>query len=527
MNPSPKKWHSIRNDQRVEIGLVQVDIGDRGKHYDQITDLLLTSAKDELKDALVRSAERRGGKLASWVDDGGTFMFQIDGPDSFHNCCEAAIEMLEQLPSIKQEMQLSPALDRLMMVRIACDTGTIPRDPEAHNYPGEFVDQLKKHEQAVSVENKVTITERLFRKLNPPWKSKFVKWRHSDELGVDLYTAITLAVVVEQPTPAEDPPTPDPRMPTLGQEPPKGARWRGVVSDALKSRKLQTVGAVVLLALVIFGLVRFLAGPTSPPTVLPPQPAVWTEQVQSEEWRNWRKQVHEKLSVEKVNENTLAEAFKIKLPARPEHAAAALRRDQAIADVLMNYSGVKDTLWKRFGIDEHNFLGTGLSKPSGAFANYGAASVHEYLIKNLPDNHPSVWWRILDPNKMTMTVQELFENDPMPDEKKKQLVENIVQRVKDKDTAKPAVIRFARLNAVDYSRKLGRPERLRVFASNLAEVWTIKVPIAADLSGHTFTKGDTVYVWVFLPHHAVEVVPATWGDVLIHLPEWLSEFDKN
>jgi hypothetical protein len=89
------------------------------------------------------------------------------------------------------------------------------------------------------------------------------------------------------------------------------------------------------------------------------------------------------------------------------------------------------------------------------------------------------------------------------------------------------VIRFARLDAIHYSRKLGRRERYRVFASNISEVWNTRVKDAAHLSGYTFDKGDSVYIWVFVPHDPVEVVPATWGEVLTHLPRWLSEADKN
>jgi hypothetical protein len=65
-----------------------------------------------------------------------------------------------------------------------------------------------------------------------------------------------------------------------------------------------------------------------------------------------------------------------------------------------------------------------------------------------------------------------------------------------------------------------------VFASNLAEVWNTKVRDAAQLSGYTFDKGDSVYIWVFRANDPIEVVPATWGEVLNHLPQWLSEIDN-
>jgi hypothetical protein len=539
MNSLPKKWPSIRKDQRVEIGLVQVDIGAHSKQYDHFTDLVLKRAKDVLKDALVTSAEGRGGQLASWEDDSGTFLFLIDGPDSLNNCCLAAMEMLEQLPSVKQEVQLSGELERLIIIRMACDIGTLTYDAEARSFAGDFLDEFKKHEHAVSAENQVTITERIFCQLKNPVKSRFGKWKHSPELGVDLYAAAEAPVKLaladlssEQANPAEEEQArPGGLVPTPASERSSTPKRFELVSQALQSRKALSTAAVVLALLVIGGLVRYFVWPTARPTDPALHTPVWEELVQSPEWRTWRKQIHEKLSAGKVTEKTLAEALQIKLPPRPDNAAAALRRDQAIADVLMTYPPVKQILWKRFGIDENGFLGTGLSKPSSSKSNYGAASVHEYLIRNLPDNHPAVWMRILDPNKnpkdMTMTVQELFEKDPKPDDQKKELIEGIAQRVKEKDTVNPVMIRFARLDAGMYSRKLGRSASHLVFASNLAEVWNTRVTDAAILSGHTFTKGDSVYIWVFLPNHPDEAVPATWGEVLNRLPKWLSEMDTD
>jgi hypothetical protein len=61
----------------------------------------------------------------------------------------------------------------------------------------------------------------------------------------------------------------------------------------------------------------------------------------------------------------------------------------------------------------------------------------------------------------------------------------------------------------------------------LAEVWNTSVKDAADQSGHTFRQGDSVYVWAFLPYYPTQVVPATWGEVLHHLPAWLTENNKD
>ncbi len=527
MTFSTKKWQSTPKDQRVEIGLVQVDIAAQTSHHDHSVNLILKRAKDALKDALVATAERRGGKLSSWKDDSGTFMFPIDSPDSLDNCCLAAIQMLYQLPLTKQDAQLPAELEPFIKVRIACDAGEITYGPDADKLPDEFLDEFKKYKKVVSAENEVTITARVFRQLNNSLKSTFVKWKHSNELGVDIYSTaetpgkLGLAapdLSLEQVNPAAG----DQRT-AAGRRPAPSGEWLVVSSNALKSRKALAVGAVVLFSLAIFAIVRFW--PSSPPPVALPQ---YAEMVQSDAWRSWRKQVHEKLSASEVPESTLADAL-IKLPSRPEEAAAALRRDQAIADVIMSYKNAKDALWKRFGIEERNFLGTGLSKPYTAKDDYVAASVHEYLIPNLPDSDDDVWTWKRKPNETTMTVRTLIESEQ--NDQKNKPVQRIAERVSRMDDATPAVIRFALLPTSVYkqTRTLGHPDRYRVFASNLAEVWNMSVKDAAVRSGHTFTvRGDeSLYVWVFVPKYPTQVVPATWHEVLTNLPTWLSERNRN
>ena len=142
MNSSAKKWQTIGKDQGMEIGLIHITIGPHGKqgHHG----LILPRAKDLLKDAIHVIAERYGGKLSSWEDDAGMFLFPIESSESFNNCCLAALEMLDKLPSVKQEVQLTPDLERLIAVRISCDAGMVAYDSKEQDFPGEFVDQFKK-----------------------------------------------------------------------------------------------------------------------------------------------------------------------------------------------------------------------------------------------------------------------------------------------------------------------------------------------------------------------------------------------
>jgi len=71
---------------------------------------------------------------------------------------------------------------------------------------------------------------------------------------------------------------------------------------------------------------------------------------------------------------------------------------------------------------------------------------------------------------------------------------------------------------------LGKSGRVCVFASDLREVWNLKVKDAAVRSGYNIsTGGDEPYVWVFAPTH--KVVPASWDEVLKNLPAWLQPFE--
>ena len=76
---------------------------------------------------------------------------------------------------------------------------------------------------------------------------------------------------------------------------------------------------------------------------------------------------------------------------------------------------------------------------------------------------------------------------------------------------------------VHRSLTVGRPASVRVFASDLTEVWDLTLRQAADRSGYTFSVGDTFFVWVFVTEHGEDAVSATWDEVLDHLPAWTDE----
>jgi hypothetical protein len=271
----------------------------------------------------------------------------------------------------------------------------------------------------------------------------------------------------------------------------------------------------------------------------------FNEPSRSQEWMAWRIKVHKILAqetgtVESLQkdeaqrhsvEQALLEVLKVHKPsANEEKASALLRRDQAMAEVLLSYDCIRALLEIRFGIRK-NFLGTGLSLPQG-MDKYCAAGVHEYLIPNVQDSDELVWTWKLKPLGLSFRkkVKDLIAGDPkefpLASGSVEQLKEVVLPRIAEKHTDTPLVIRFAKFPEVYYKGTIGRPIANRVFASNLAEVWDLTLEEAARQSGYNIAgstrEGERFFIWVFAPAHADEAVPATWGEVLEGIPRWLN-----
>jgi hypothetical protein len=317
---------------------------------------------------------------------------------------------------------------------------------------------------------------------------------------------------------------------------PLGSGWLSKLADRNRpwiKTELAGSATVLLILTLIYQCVALSR------TALPGwgEVAPWAEPVHSTEWQTWRVKIHEKLSVEPVTEKALIDALRIKIPSLPNSHTEAdvLRRDQAIADVLVSYAGVKKILARRLGIYE-DFLGTGLSKPLGP-TPYSFTSVHEYFVENQSDTHPHVWlWKLSPPGTgFSIPVQTLISGDGervAPDNHQKgsrdfdDELKEILLRVKNKHHPLPPMIRFARFDQVKYKGTLGRPEAAQVFTSNLSEVWDLTIQQAAEKSGYRYKdNGDTLFIWVFVPYHSNEFAPATWRQVIERLPDWLESKD--
>ena len=527
---SIQHWQSIAPSEHVEIGLVHVEIAYHCQADSDDSALQIEYLKNLLRECFHTVAEHQGGKLFSWDANGGAFMFLVEDRDSYDNCCLAAIQMLEMIPFLNQDLRSSKDPACRIEVRISCDTGTVAYDPEPSNIPGDFVKNLAKHGRQVSTENRVTITDRMHRQLTRQFKGRFANWKYSTELEVDLYRTPPLHEIAIPQGLSNSPPlqAPNPeKAPKVagdtkrpGEHPPAARRWRRR-AGRVGPWQMAVIGLVALLVAQFF-IIRAVFPPAPPAAAAAVTP--WEEQVRSPEWITWREHVHEILSTTQLTEETLAEALRVKRPEVRNPPAAVLRHDQAMADVLQSYPRVRTLLQNRLGIYEQ-FLGTGFSNPVDA-PNYELASLHEYLIPNLSDDDPRVWMRKIKlvniVEALDKTIQELIKEKTKEDDTKQEFKGAIISHA-EAGHRETALIRFAILNMKknQYKGTLGRPERERVFASDLAEVWKLKVKDAAERSGYTFSDGDTFFVWVFMPAHKHEVVLATWGQVLEHLPEWM------
>jgi hypothetical protein len=195
----------------------------------------------------------------------------------------------------------------------------------------------------------------------------------------------------------------------------------------------------------------------------------------------------------------------------------------------------------RLGIDER-FLGTGFAQPLGT-EKYEEARIPEYLCPNNSESADNVITWELSPTDgyLKWTLEEIIKGERIRIDKGKQVTEktqpknskdkrdrllsNIEQSL-DLTAKEPVVVRFQQLACS--SGYVGREQAARVFFSHLGAIWKMKLEDAARLSGYTLdgSADKKFYIWVFLPRHVDEVVPATWKNIVKHVNDKRSPWIK-
>lgn len=140
-----REWENLRNGERTEIGLVQVDVAGHSKI--KASERTLKKAKDIFSDEMERIATAHDGKLFKWEGDGGSFMFLTRNGEGFKKLVEAALEMLDSLSAINKKIANETDLKTPINVRLSCDSGTVEFDQNPTRISAEFINSFVKNER--------------------------------------------------------------------------------------------------------------------------------------------------------------------------------------------------------------------------------------------------------------------------------------------------------------------------------------------------------------------------------------------
>jgi len=270
----------------------------------------------------------------------------------------------------------------------------------------------------------------------------------------------------------------------------------------------------------------------------------WVIHIKQDPWLEWSKALSKTVKqCPPTDDPCIAKALTIQRPApASDLIASQLNNDLKAGDLFLQNDAqdeaIKKMLGRRLGIWQR-FLGTGFAQPSD-HDEYREARVAEYLCVNNSESDESVISWQLTPKEeyLEWTIEEIIKGERVErtvvngkevistkqvspinsKEKRDRLLQTIERRLGLRDPL-PAVVRFQQLSSS--SGSVGRSDAARVFFIHLGSVWRLKLREAAALSGYTLdpTTSKKFFVWVFLPSHEDEVVPATWGDIIKHLKD--------
>jgi len=164
---------------------LQIDIAGHSRLKD--AERTLHEAKERFQRIVTGLVESHDGLPFKWEGYGGAFLFpSLDGR-AFDESVHAAFDILDALPRINDQLQISHQLSQPLSVRISLDMGMAVYDTNPGLITGDFLNAFLKHERAVSLVNEVTITQRIHRQIVAPLRDRFIEYKHADELGCQIY----------------------------------------------------------------------------------------------------------------------------------------------------------------------------------------------------------------------------------------------------------------------------------------------------------------------------------------------------
>ncbi|MDX2276350.1 MAG: hypothetical protein NW206_12935 [Hyphomonadaceae bacterium] len=230
----------------------------------------------------------------------------------------------------------------------------------------------------------------------------------------------------------------------------------------------------------------------------------------------------------------LANAFRQTPPPEADESGTAAARffhDVRLGEALLAQPKAEDILWREFGVDSADFIGTGYSVVfSGAQRSYEGARQIEYFAPNIcadmidtqrcPAELSNVWtWRLDSAavaSWLDQPIDAFFAAEPPADH----LAEWTARRASRPFDDGSLVIRFSRFDPQYYAGTVGRPEAELVFFAALTDAReaTLRDMLARTGSAPLAEPGEeneTLFVWVYAPNAPLRT--ATWDALFDHL----------
>lgn len=178
-------WDNIANGQRIEIGLVQIDIAGSSRIEGPAESVKLL--KDILRRETTSIVDRKGGKPFPWAGDGGAFMFPVGNAGEVAAMVLCALQILANIPVVNDEIATRTGISVPISLRVSCDSGTVTYDRDPSGIHGDALNRFFKSEREISVVDNLVISERVFQELPANLRARFHFLRESTELQTRIY----------------------------------------------------------------------------------------------------------------------------------------------------------------------------------------------------------------------------------------------------------------------------------------------------------------------------------------------------
>jgi hypothetical protein len=181
-----KNWEEIPDGATVLLGLIQIDIA--GSSQIRARSQILMDAKLIFCEQLRIIAEARGGQKFRWDGDGGVFMFLIQDGTGCDTLAFTAMQMLNSMAGINEEINIRTELGTVFHVRISADQGVATYHKNPSHITAKYINDFLKNERDVSMIDSVTLTGRVWEELSPRLQTRFRLVRKEEKVNSNLYT---------------------------------------------------------------------------------------------------------------------------------------------------------------------------------------------------------------------------------------------------------------------------------------------------------------------------------------------------